>query len=129
MVTLALIGMGILIVSVSPPSTAMWSWETAGFLLVALGILVFAAAPGALVAQHHSWGTAFRRLLEERFAHPRLAGLAEVWAGLVLSGWVAATTLLRVPFSPELAAMLTLAMGAVAFAPMLALNLFDRRRS
>jgi hypothetical protein len=124
-VSLALVGTGTRIVLVSPPSGG--TWLTVGFLLVAQSGFVLLAIPGALVALRHPWGAVFRLVTEERYAHPRLAGLAEVWGGVVLSGWLGAISLLQFPFSLGLGVVLTLAVGLVALAPLQAIVLFDRR--
>jgi hypothetical protein len=101
---------------------------TVGFLLIALSGFVLLAIPGALAALRHPWGAVFRLMLEERYAHPRLAGLAEVWAGVVVSGWLGAISFLQFPFSLGLGVVLTLAVGLVALAPLLAIMRFDPRR-
>src|SRR5260221_1114793 len=124
-VGLALSGTGTLIALVSPPSGV--TGLTVGFLLSALSGFVFVAIPGALVALRHPWGAGFRLVLEERYAHPRLVGLAEVWAGVVLSGGLGAISLLQYPFSLGLGVVLTLAVVLVALAPLLAITRFDRR--
>jgi len=124
-VVLALLGAGTLIALVSPPSGG--TRLTVGFLLIALSLFVFMAIPGALVALRHPWGAVYRLALEERYAHPRLAGLAEVWAGVVVSGWLGVISLLQFPFSVGLGVVLTLAVGLVVLAPLLATMRFDRR--
>src|SRR5260221_11559346 len=82
-VGLALSGTGTLIALVSPPSGG--TWLTVGFLLIALSGFVFVAIPGALVALRHPCVAGFRLVLDVRYAHLRLDGLDEGWAGVVLS--------------------------------------------
>ncbi|MGZ6361325.1 MAG: hypothetical protein ACXWP0_06525 [Ktedonobacterales bacterium] len=109
-------------------SFATRSWTKVGFLLEALSGLAFLTLPGVLLALHHPWGAAYRLRVEQRFAHPRLVGLATIWAGLVLSS-IGVIPFVADPFSFTRYSWMWLpALGAVALAPLLALNLFDRRR-
>ncbi len=83
---LVLVLLGVFIALVSPPSAATWSVEKIGFLIASLGFHPILTIPGALVALHHPWGGGFRRTMGRRFAHPRAAGYAYMWAGLLASG-------------------------------------------
>ena len=130
----ALLLTGILLVAISS-AVGIWLWATMGLFLIALSVLFFAVIPGALVALRHPWGDIFRQTLEKRYVHSRLAGLAEVWFGLVMMGALGATALallVPLPFSLGedglLAIAAVLAVVLVALAPMLAIILFDRRR-
>ncbi len=117
---------GIFIGLVSVFSFATRSWTKVGFLLEALSGLALLTIPGALLALRHPWGAVRHLHVEQRrFAHPRLVGLAEVWAGLVISALGA------IPFVADIYPLLLywlLPVGLVALAPLLALYLFDRRR-
>ncbi len=129
-VGVALLLTGILLVAISS-AVGIWLWATVGFFLIALSVLFFAVIPGALVALRHPWGDIFRQTLEKRYAHPRLAGLAEVWFGLVIMGALGATALallVPLPFSLGEYGLLAIAVVLVALAPMLAIILFDRHR-
>lgn len=106
-------------------ATSSW-WSKVGFLLVALSMFIFFTIPGALLAVRLPWGVIWRLRVEQlRFVHPRLYGLALVWAGLVCSGSIGANLFVplftSIPYS-------VLAMELVALAPVFALMLFDRRR-
>ncbi len=121
---LALLGM--LIALMSPPSAAMWSGFTVGFLILSLAFHLLLTIPGALVALRHPWGGGFRRLLGERFAHPRIAGCTEIWAGLLFSCSVG--ILAFAPIEQLYGTVVTFGVIMVAIAPFVALALFDRRR-
>jgi hypothetical protein len=113
-----------LIAAVNFPFTATWSRQKGGFLgLLSLACAVV-AIPGALVALRHPVVAAILRAQEQRFNHPRLFGLAQVWAGIVVSGWLSAMVLL-LPYPPV---ALTYAVFLAGLGPMYATLLFDRRR-
>jgi hypothetical protein len=122
----ALVGTGLLIVWTNPASTATRSWQTAGTLLIALGIFVFIAIPGALEALGHPWAAAMRRPLEQRFNHPRLLGLAQVWAGVLVPGWLSVMILVQLPASFVPITSAVLPVGGLG--PLYAIVLFDHRR-
>lgn len=113
-------------------------WFTAGTVLVALSMFVFFTVPGAMLVTRHPWAGAERLLAERQYAHPRLLGLTQVWAGLVLSGSTGASLFAPDPFtSPYVEnwsiwtivwVLAIIAAVLVAFAPLLAFVLFDRRR-
>lgn len=123
---LVLVLLGFLIAFVSPPSAATWSAEKVGFLIASLGLHPILTITGALVALRHPWGGGFRRVMSGRFAHPRAAGCADIWAGLLLSGCL--DILLFAPVELPFAIVVTFAAGLIALAPLLALLLFDRPR-
>lgn len=114
-----------------PPSSAISprSLLKAVVFLWALSMFVMYAVRGALLALRHPRGAADRLLVERRYAHPRLQGLAMMWAGLVLSGSISALLFVADPFS-SLAdgANWWIVAGLVTFAPLIALALFDRPR-
>jgi hypothetical protein len=134
---LSLLMAGSLIAAASPAASA---WATVGLLLMMLSLFVLSAVIGALLALRHPWGACFRVLVERHYAHPRLVGLAVVWAGLVTSSLMGAILYLaRPPFPSALDAadgwkwllaggVAALALFLIALAPLLALALFDRRR-
>jgi hypothetical protein len=104
---------------------------TVGKLLVALELSIIFATPGALVALQHPSVASARRVLAEHYNHARLLGLAEVWAGLVMSGWVCLVlfpnlSILSLPVGLEL--LLWAGVVLVSLGPLLAIALFDRRR-
>jgi hypothetical protein len=124
---IALFAIDLFILSVnlsSRTAPSSW-WPKVGFLLVALAVFAAVTIPGALLAMRHPWGACFRVLAEQRYAHPRFYGLAQVWAGLVVSGSMGANL-----FAPLFASLpyWVLAMYLAALAPLLTLYLFDRRR-
>jgi hypothetical protein len=110
-----------------PPSAGTQSWLAVAIIVAGLGMFVQLAVPGALVALRHPWGADYLLDWEQSHAHVRAYGLVYVWAGVVMpSGWITAFVIIpsyRSPFS-----LLSLAATLVAFAPMLGLTLFDRRR-
>ncbi len=110
-------------------SATQSSWSNTGlFLFEALFSFTFFTLPGVLVAFRHPWGAAFRLQLEQqRVAHPRLFSVAVVWASLVL---ISDRAMVR-HFIPDVFASISdrlPVMPLVAFAPLVALSLFDRRR-
>jgi hypothetical protein len=104
--------------------TAPSSRQKFGFLgLLLLGCVVV-ALPGALVALGHPVAAVMLRTQERRFKHPRLFGLTQVWASLLVSGWLGAMVLLfPYPLVP-----ITYVPVLVGFGPMFAFVMFDRRR-
>ena len=120
----ALFVAGVLVAQASPDSTAAWSWKETGLVLFALSPLVLLGIPGALMALWHPWAATTLRTQEWQFKHPRLMGLAELWAGILLSGWLSAMILLRLsaPLSP-----IVWAVCLLGFGPLYAIMLFDRR--
>lgn len=123
---------GFLITLVTPPSPVTWSRARVGIVLVALSALAILTIPGVLLAMRHPWRAVYRR-------HPRLYGLAEVWAGLVLSGSMSAILLVPDPFSPApywlpasnwflALGVPALAVALVTLASLMAFYLFDCRR-
>ncbi len=117
------------------------AWSTVGFLLMIVPQFALSTVIGTLVALRHPWGANFSVLLmERRFAHPRLAGLALLWMGLVLGPLLGALPFLSYDqfFNVLLAedgwkwflagGAALLAVVVVAVAPLLALNAFDRQR-
>lgn len=135
-IDLCLIMVGIIIWMVYPSSSV---WSKVGVLLWILSLSAYFAVPGAFLAMGHPWGDFLRKVLERRFAHPRLAGLAMAWFGLIMSGGGASLFLLQAPLSHFFFEtmiwwqgvlayfLMLLAAGLVALAPILALDLFDRR--
>ena len=122
---IALMLTGALVASVSPITTAIWSGKTVGFLILALGWFVGFAIPGMLEVVEHPWATSLLRMLEHRFNHPRLVGVAMVWVGGVLPGVLSAYTLLHYP-DPLL--FISYAVFAIGLGLTVAIPLFIRRR-
>jgi hypothetical protein len=116
---------GFVIVELGPHSGAVWPWQTAGLLLCAGGLFVYIGLPGALVVLRHPLAATMRQMLEQGFRHPRLMGLAQVWAGIFMSYWVCALLLRQLPSTPV---FLPYALLLVGVGPWLVLVLFDRRR-
>jgi hypothetical protein len=111
-------------------SSATWSSRSKVglFLLEALFIFTVLTLPGMLLAFRHPWGAFLRLQVEQqRFAHPRLYGMAVVWASLVL---ISDRARVRLFIPGSFASILDWlpVMPLVAIAPFLALYLFDRRR-
>ena len=121
------------------PSSATESWIKVGFILVAVSSFVIFSIPGALILINFpGWGAAaYGSESERRIVHPRLWGLAYIWARLVINGCVGAMPFVPGPFSStgnwsnwslKLAwGVVLIAAALVAEAPLLALRLFDRR--
>ncbi len=109
-------------------------WFTVGFFLTFLAPSALFATVGILLAIRHPWGAFFHLRLGRRFAHPRLVGLAMVWAALALLGMVGATVFVATAHalvaaaSPRWFAWYPFTASVVAIAPLFALLLFDRRR-
>jgi hypothetical protein len=111
-----------------------WRWRLAP-LLLALGILVAFSVYGLLVAFRPEYVAIGARSIAQRVAHPRRFGLAVAWSGVL------AIPLLALAFHPEafgflpgtLAFAVTqfviLAAGVVGIIPLVALQVFDRRRA
>lgn len=139
---LVLLFTGFLILSqidhLSLTASGTWLLFEAGMFLMGLSFIIL-TIPAALAAVRHPWGDAYRLAAERHYAHSRLVGLAQVWCGLVLSGIMAALIFVSTPAPSFLftedwwkgllaLGLALLAAFLVAFAPLLALYLFDRRR-
>ncbi len=106
--------------------TQLWG---AVFLLLFVLLGAYLAIPGALVAMGHPYGAFFR---SERYVHPRLAGLVDVLVGLMygaLGGFLFVSMLFPLTLYEVLGVIwIPIVLGLVGSVPLLALNLFDRRR-
>jgi hypothetical protein len=104
-------------------SLSLWK---VGILIIGLSLLALTAIPGGLhLLGHPQADVGYRRPLRERVNHPRLAGLAWMWLGIVAYGWISVMTVIFAapPLLPTLWVPILLAFG-----PVCALFLFDRRR-
>lgn len=126
----------LLILAIGPAETAS-TWRTYTALVFwTLTPILLLVAPGMFVVLHRpSPGISLATTVGERFAHPRLAGLAMVWCGLVLAADLVIANILPFctssgcpPSGITLIMMVTLAIGFVASIPVIALLIFDRRR-
>ena len=102
---------------------ALSPWQTVEVLLCALGAFIYLLVPGALVVLGHPWAAARRQMLEQSFKHPRLNGLAQALAGVVVAAWAIALLLHTLPDPPEVG-FFALVLAVVG---LLALMVFDRR--
>lgn len=114
----------LLLMAVNLHFTAAWSRQKVGFLSLVSLACVVVAIPGALMVPGSPWAAAMLQAQEQRFNHPRLFGLAQVWLGVFVSGWLCAMVLLFPYYSPVPVTYLVFLVG---FGPMLAILLFDRR--
>lgn len=115
-----------------PPLSGARASLCSALFCFALSFFFILVAPGALVVLHRpSPGVLPTFSLDHRFVHPRLAGLAWIWAGLILAGSFASMTFLPYTIFESLSVPWVeaagLATGAVATAPLIALLIFDRR--
>jgi hypothetical protein len=100
-----------------------WSWKHAGFLLIAVGACIITILPVALEVLLHPWAL---QGVEQHYKHPRLLGLASVWAGMVVLGW---GSVMFLQWPPSYAPVpFTGAIFLVGLGPLYAMLLFDRRR-
>lgn len=126
----------IILMSSSGASLALDVWNVrVALVLVALGLFVMFSVYGLLVAFRPSYVAIGARAIAQRQRHPRRYGLALVWCGFVLAaGFLAMPEVLLahhvVPDTPafSLATLATLAAGVGAWAPLLSLQMVDRRR-
>jgi hypothetical protein len=129
-IALFLAGMVVGQLSVLPG--AGWPEVKVACLLWGLGEFLFAAVPGLLVALGHPWAAGLHQRFAQRLRHPRLAGVAHAWAGIVVSGWLCAVPLLYpvppqypFPYLPVTYAVLLVGFGSF-FALLLVVDM--RRR-
>jgi hypothetical protein len=102
---------------------ALWSWQAVKVLLCALGAFIYLLVPGALAVLGHPWAAGRRQMLEQSFKHPRLIGLAQAGAGVVMAAWAIGLLLHTLPVAPEVGFLVLMLAGI----GLLAMMVLDRR--
>ncbi len=126
---IALCFSGFLITVASRPYTRPWE---VGYELLLLSISAIIGIPGVLLALRHPWG-ALSLVPQLKLRHPRLGGLVQAWIGFL---FLCATLVAGVGsfisfpfFATRYGVIVTYTVLFLSIgAPILALDLFDRRR-
>jgi hypothetical protein len=102
------------------------SLSKVGLLIMGLSILALTVIPGGLhLLGHPLADVGYRRPLREWVRHPRLAGLAWMWLGIVMYAWMTAWLVLFWSASPLPTLWVAIPVGV---GPVCAIMLFDRGR-